>query len=184
VSATTQRPIAIYYEHPDWFRPLFQELDRRGVPYVRVDAADHRFDAGDGRPPYSLVFNRMSPSAYLRGHGNAIFYTLHYLAYLKRHGVRVINGYDAYVTETSKALQLSQTQMGSASPQKRFFEIIQSPMLRSQSCSRDSPSGGIHLMVGTSRRMRSRQSMRMNHSSTGRKTSSSLQRQQCGYTCG
>src|SRR3989440_4404066 len=107
VSATTQRPIAIYYEHPDWFRPLFQELDRRGVPYVRIDAADHRFDAGDGRPPYSLVFNRMSPSAYLRGHGNAIFYTLHYLAYLKRHDVRVINGYDAYVTETSKALQLS-----------------------------------------------------------------------------
>jgi len=107
VSATTQRPIAIFYEHPDWFRPLFQELDRRGVPYVRLDAADHRFDAGDARPPYSLVFNRMSPSAYLRGHGNAIFYTLHYLAYLKRHGVRVINGYDAYVTETSKALQLS-----------------------------------------------------------------------------
>src|SRR5437870_12402029 len=49
----------------------------------------------------------MSPSAYLRGAGNAIFYTLHYLAYLKRHGVRVINGYDAYVTETSKAPQLS-----------------------------------------------------------------------------
>src|SRR5436853_240314 len=105
VSATTERPIAIYYEHPDWFRPLFQELDRRRVPYVRVDAADHRFDAGDGRPPYSLVFNRMSPSAYLRGHGNAIFYTLHYLAYLKRHDVRVINGYDAYVPATSKALQ-------------------------------------------------------------------------------
>ncbi len=103
----TQRPIAIYYEHPDWFRPLFAELDRRGVPYVRLDAANHRFDAADGQPSYSLLFNRMSPSAYLRGHGNAIFYTLHYLAYLRRHGVRVINGYDAYVTETSKALQLS-----------------------------------------------------------------------------
>ena len=25
----TSRPIAIYYEHPDWFRPLFAELDRR-----------------------------------------------------------------------------------------------------------------------------------------------------------
>ncbi len=99
--------MAVYYEHPDWFRPLFEELDRRGVPYVRLDAANHRFDAADARPSYSLVFNRMSPSAYLRGHGNAIFYTLHYLAYLKRHGVRVVNGYDAYVTETSKALQLS-----------------------------------------------------------------------------
>jgi biotin carboxylase len=107
MSATRERPIAIFYEHPDWFRPLFAELDRRSLPYVRLHAASHRFDAGDGRPPYSLVFNRMSPSAYLRGAGNAIFYTLHYLAYLKSHGVRVINGYDAYVTETSKALQLA-----------------------------------------------------------------------------
>src|SRR5205814_120532 len=106
-SATPQHPLAIYYEHPDWFRPLFEELDRRRVPYVRLAAASHRFDTGDGRPPYALVFNRMSPSAYLRGAGNAIFYTLHYLAHLKRHGVRVINGYDAWVTETSKALQLS-----------------------------------------------------------------------------
>ncbi|HXL08164.1 MAG TPA: hypothetical protein VN964_14670, partial [Gemmatimonadales bacterium] len=107
MSATPQRPLAIYYEHPDWFRPLFEELDRRRVPYVRLGAASHRFDTADGRPPYSLVFNRMSPSAYLRGAGNAIFYTLHYLAHLKRHGVRVINGHDAWVTETSKALQLS-----------------------------------------------------------------------------
>jgi hypothetical protein len=107
MTLTAQRPLAIYYEHPDWFRPLFAELDRRGTPYVRLDAARHRFDATDGRPPYALVFNRMSPSAYLRGHGNAIFYTLHYLAFLQGHGVPVVNGYEAYVTETSKALQLA-----------------------------------------------------------------------------
>src|SRR2546429_3455372 len=51
---------SIYFEHPDWFRPLFQELDRRGVPYVRLDAARHRFEAGDGRPSYSLVLDRKS----------------------------------------------------------------------------------------------------------------------------
>lgn len=122
MSASAERPIAVYYEHPDWFRPLFDELDRRGVPYVRLDAANHRFDAADARPPYSLVFNRMSPSAYLRGHGNAIFYTLHYLAYLKRHGVRVVNGYDAYVMETSKALQLSLLQhLGLPYPRARVI---------------------------------------------------------------
>src|SRR4029077_349242 len=104
--STSANPMAIYYEHPDWFRPLFQELDRRQLPYVRIDAGSHRFAPGNGRPPYSLVFNRMSPSAYLRGRGNAIFYTLHYLQYLKQAGVPVVNGYDAYVTETSKALQL------------------------------------------------------------------------------
>ncbi len=99
-------PIAVFYEHPDWFRPLFAEFDRRGTPYVAVDATRHRFDPSEA-PPYSLVFNRMSPSAYLRGHGNGIFYTHAYLAHLERQGVRVVNGSAAYTAETSKALQLS-----------------------------------------------------------------------------
>ena len=34
MAATKERAIAIFYEHPDWFRPLFAELDRRGTPYV------------------------------------------------------------------------------------------------------------------------------------------------------
>jgi hypothetical protein len=122
VTVTLERPIAVYYEHPDWFRPLFQELDRRGVPYARIDAASHSFDGATERPPYSLVFNRMSPSAYLRGHGNAIFYTLHYLAHLRQHGVRVVNGYDAYVIETSKALQLGLLQrLGLPGPRARVI---------------------------------------------------------------
>ncbi|HET6228916.1 MAG TPA: hypothetical protein VFE05_02490 [Longimicrobiaceae bacterium] len=104
--ATPERPIAIYYEHPDWFKPLFAELDRRGTPYVKLDAGSHRFDPAEKEAPYSLVFNRMSPSAFLRGHGNAIFYTLSWLAHLKRLGVRVVNGYEAFVSETSKAGQL------------------------------------------------------------------------------
>jgi len=103
---TADRPLAIYYEHPDWYRPLFDELDRRGIPYVKLHAAQHRFDPAE-EVPYSLVFNRMSPSAYNRGHGNAIFYTHSWLAYLKQRGVRVINGHEAYLTETSKAYQLA-----------------------------------------------------------------------------
>jgi RimK-like ATP-grasp domain len=105
---TTARPIGIYYEHPDWFRPLFAELDRRGTPYERLDAGRHRYDAtnGDGSQ-YGLVFNRMSPSAYLRGRGHSILYTLNYLAHLQQLGVRVVNGLDAFRVETSKALQLA-----------------------------------------------------------------------------
>lgn len=99
-------PIAIYFEHPDWFRPLFAELDRRGTPYVALDAARHRYDPSEA-PPYSLLFNRMSPSAYLRGHGNGIFYTHAFLAHAERAGVRVVNGTEAYTAETSKGLQLS-----------------------------------------------------------------------------
>ena len=98
--------IGIYYEHPHWFAPLFAELDRRGTPYTRLHADRHRFDPGS-EPPYSLVFNRMSPSAWQRGHGNAVFYTHQFLAHLERNGVRVINGSRAFQAETSKALQLS-----------------------------------------------------------------------------
>ena len=104
---TRQKPIAIYYEHPEWFRPLFAELDRRRLPYVRVDAASHRFDPSGQETEFALFFNRMSASAYLRGHANAVFYTRDFLAHLERKGVRVVNGHDSFVVETSKAAQLA-----------------------------------------------------------------------------
>ncbi|MGH7604815.1 MAG: ATP-grasp domain-containing protein [Gemmatimonadaceae bacterium] len=104
--ATPDGPIAIYYEHPDWFKPLFAELDRRGVPYVRVDAAAHSYDPAETSSPYSIVFNRASPSAYLRGHAQATFHTLSWLRHLERIGVPVVNGVTPYEMETSKALQL------------------------------------------------------------------------------
>src|SRR5260370_1107458 len=104
---TESKPIAIYYEHPDWFRLLFAELDRRGTPYLAVDARRHRYDPEQSESEYALLFNRMSPSAYLRGNGQGIFYALNYLEHLERCGVRVVNGRSAFTIETSKALQLS-----------------------------------------------------------------------------
>jgi hypothetical protein len=99
------KPIGILYEHPDWFRPLFAELERRGVPYEPIDAARHRFDPAAHESGYSLVVNRMSPSAWTRGHAGAIFHSLHYLAWLDAIGASVLNGYDAYRLELSKAAQ-------------------------------------------------------------------------------
>ena len=99
-------PIAIYHEHPDWFRPLFTELDRRGLPYTRLDAAAHTYDPSALSEPYSLVVNRASPSAYIRGHGQATFHTLHWLRHLERVGVPVVNGSHVYALELSKASQI------------------------------------------------------------------------------
>jgi hypothetical protein len=98
--------IGVLYEHPEWFKPLFAELDRRGQDYERLDAARLLFSPGP-ELRYSLVFNRMSPSASLRGAGHAIFSTRHYLARLKLHGVPTVNGYDAFSLETSKVAQLA-----------------------------------------------------------------------------
>jgi hypothetical protein len=99
--------LAIYYEHPEWFLPLFAELERRKVLYDRLLAHQHSFDPAERQSPYALIVNRMSPSAFKRGHTQAIFATLPYLAYLKDIGANVVNGYDAYVYEFSKARQLS-----------------------------------------------------------------------------
>ena len=101
------RPFAIYYEQPDWFRPLFAELERRGIPFVRLDPRAHVYDPAERESPYSLVFNRMSPSAYLRGGVQGMFFTLGYMAHLERVGVPVVNGSRGFGFEISKARQLT-----------------------------------------------------------------------------
>jgi biotin carboxylase len=102
----TSRPIAVYYEHPDWFRPLFAGLDARRIDYVKLKASCHSYDPATGSLDFSLFINRMSASAYLRGNGAGIFFTHGYLAHLETAGVRVVNGSRAFTLETSKALQL------------------------------------------------------------------------------
>ena len=56
--------------------------------------------------PYSLVFNRASPSAYLRGAPQAAFYTRDWLAHLERRGVPIVNGRKVFEYEISKARQV------------------------------------------------------------------------------
>jgi len=101
-----KKPIAIYYEQQSWFIPLFNQLDARGANWLRADARNHQYDPG-AEPAYSLLFNRMSPSAWQRGNGHGIFYTLNYLKYLEEKGVRVVNGSRAFTHEISKAIQLT-----------------------------------------------------------------------------
>jgi hypothetical protein len=102
-----EKPVGVLYEHPQWFLPLFAELEGRGIPFERIHADNLVFDPADLEPRYSLVVNRMSPSAWTRGHERALFATLHYLAYLERTGTPVLNGHDAYLVELSKVRQIS-----------------------------------------------------------------------------
>lgn len=101
------KPIGILYEHPEWFAPLFAELDRRELPYEGIPAQRQRFNPDSRSTPYGLVVNRVSPSAYLRGHTQAIFYARQYLSHVEELGVPVVNGSQAYGFELSKARQLS-----------------------------------------------------------------------------
>lgn len=118
-----QKPIGIYYEQPEWWKPLFSELDRRGAHYVKVPAAEHAYGIEDmPERRYALVLNRMSPSAGTRNRGDCIFYTLGFLEHLEARGVRVINGLKAFRAELSKAAQLTLLDgLGLASPRAKVI---------------------------------------------------------------
>src|ERR1700719_1090336 len=119
------RPIAIYYEHADWFRPLFQRLDESGVAWKKIDVRNHQYDAASTEEEFSLLFNRMSPSAWQRGLGHCIFYTLNYLAHLEAKGVRVVNGFRGFAHEISKAQQLTNLErLGLPYPKARVINHV------------------------------------------------------------
>lgn len=101
------KPVAVLYEHPEWFRPLFAELERRGIPHRALHAGELVYDPAEAEVPYSLVVNRMSPSAWRRGSGEAIFHVLQYLGYLEGLGAPVLNGREAFSVEISKARQVA-----------------------------------------------------------------------------
>ncbi|SFS13813.1 Glutathione synthase/RimK-type ligase, ATP-grasp superfamily [Granulicella pectinivorans] len=100
-------PLAFLYEHPQWFNPIFAELERRGVAFDKIFIPDHFYGIGQGRPAFKVLFNRMSPSANSRDHGSGIFHTLAYLEHLELNGIRVLNGVKAFRYEISKAAQHS-----------------------------------------------------------------------------
>ncbi len=118
--------LGVLYEHPEWFGPLFAEFDRRGIPYAKILATELDFDPSDRQVPYTLVLNRMSPSAYNRGHGHAIFTSLSYLRYLDTMGVPVVNGLSAFSLELSKAAQIALlARLGLPSPKTRVVNTAQ-----------------------------------------------------------
>lgn len=118
----TDRPVGVLYEHQVWFEPMFEEFDRRGVPYTRIDANRLSYDPAQTEPPFDVVVNRMSPSAWMRGNQSALFSVPGYLSYLEDNGVRVINGSRSFAFEVSKARQLAlSAQLGLRHPPARVI---------------------------------------------------------------
>src|SRR3954463_14431552 len=58
---TPRADLAVLFEHPEWQKPLFQTLERRGVRYVPVDLKKAAFSDADA-PLAPLYFNQASPS--------------------------------------------------------------------------------------------------------------------------
>lgn len=99
--------LAILYEHPLWFEPLFAALDRRGVDYVRIGLDDHVFDPAGSPPPAKLIFNRCAMSSFLREPEHPIFYAQALFEHWEQAGAKVLNGVRPLGYDASKARQLS-----------------------------------------------------------------------------
>jgi glutathione synthase/RimK-type ligase-like ATP-grasp enzyme len=96
--------LVVLYEHPEWQKPLFAALQRRGIAYEAFDLKRAAFSNEDS-PRASLYFNQASPSAYVRGNTRAVPLALAYMRTLERQGARVLNGADVFALELSKSAQ-------------------------------------------------------------------------------
>ncbi len=99
-------PIGIVDEHPEWSARLMAELQRRGLPFEKIDHSSHCYDPADRHRRYAVVVNRSSPSSHRRGHGSVLFYAEPLLNHFESAGIPVVNPVAAYRFEKSKALQL------------------------------------------------------------------------------
>jgi glutathione synthase/RimK-type ligase-like ATP-grasp enzyme len=96
--------LVVLFEHPEWQKPLFAALDRRGVRYCGFDLKRAAFDP-DSVPAAPLYFNQASPSAYVRGNTRAVPLCLSLMRSLEQAGARVLNGSRAFALELSKSAQ-------------------------------------------------------------------------------
>ena len=96
--------LVVLHEHPEWQKPLFAALARRGIRFEPFDVTRAAFS--NVEPPRApLYFNQASPSAYLRGNTRAVPLALAYMRSLELLGARVLNGADVFALELSKSAQ-------------------------------------------------------------------------------
>jgi glutathione synthase/RimK-type ligase-like ATP-grasp enzyme len=96
--------LIVLHEHPEWQKPLFAALTRRGVAFEPFDVTRAAFsNVAPLRAP--LYFNQASPSAYIRGNTRAVPLALAYMRSLELLGARVLNGADVFALELSKSAQ-------------------------------------------------------------------------------
>jgi glutathione synthase/RimK-type ligase-like ATP-grasp enzyme len=96
--------LVVLFEHPEWQKPLWAALKRRGVRYAALDLKRAAFDP-DAVPAAALYFNQASPSAYVRGNTRAVPLALSLMRSLELAGARVLNGTPAFLLELSKSAQ-------------------------------------------------------------------------------
>lgn len=122
--------LVVLYEHPEWQKPLFAALERRGVPYAAFDLKHAAFDP-DSVPQARLYFNQASPSAYVRGNTRAVPLALSLMRSLELGGATVLNGSRAFALELSKSAQAAlMTKLAIDHPRTLAFNDVEAALAR------------------------------------------------------
>ena len=96
--------IHVIHENAARLKPLAAALDRQRLPWCDWFLDRGVFDLSRP-PPAGVFYNRMSASSHTRDHRYAAELTASILAWLERHGRRIVNGSRALDLEISKARQ-------------------------------------------------------------------------------
>ena len=113
--------LLVIHEHPEWQKPLFDALQRRGISFAAYDLKRNAFDPAH-LPRARLYFNQASPSAYVRGNTRAVPLALSLMRSLEAGGARVLNGSRAFALELSKSTQAAlMVQLGVDHPRTVAF---------------------------------------------------------------
>src|SRR5215831_1348678 len=113
--------LIVIHEHPEWQKPLFAALERRGISFAPYDLKRNAFDPAR-LPRARLYFNQASPSAYVRGNTRAVPLALSLMRSLEAGGARVLNGSRAFSLELSKSTQAAlMFQLGIDHPRTLVF---------------------------------------------------------------
>ena len=116
--------LVVLFEHPEWQKPLFAALKRRGIAFEPFDLKRAAFSNVDV-PTAGVYFNQASPSAYVRGNTRAVPLALAYMRTLERRGARVLNGADVFALELSKSAQATLLcTLGIDTPQSITFNDV------------------------------------------------------------
>src|SRR6266568_731970 len=96
--------IHVIHENAAWLEPLAHALDAERLPWRDWFLDRGVFDLS-AAPPEGVFYNRMSASSHTRDHRYAAELTASVLAWLARHGRRIVNGSAALDLEISKTRQ-------------------------------------------------------------------------------
>ncbi|MCA1061849.1 alpha-L-glutamate ligase [Rossellomorea sp. AcN35-11] len=98
------KKIYIIHENSDWTNHLTVRLDELQLPYEEWFLDEGIVDLSS-EPPEGVFYNRISASSHTRNHRYAPELTESVLAWLERHGRKVLNGSRALRLEVSKVNQ-------------------------------------------------------------------------------